>query len=341
MFGPDKPIITKDEAKAILARSAVVGFGRSAGRDIYRISTNPYVLMALLTFCGTGYAVYDMRCTRKRSEKTNRMIMVGSSMLTFCVLFGMSNSEIVAFVGMLIVQGVSASYGAKIAERNLGPLQHEAKIEAANLDFLDREGFRDVGGRLGTVIDRYGNELIPDDQRSDAFVFRIIGRRSVRAYIWLDDEGRMLEYEPPPGTRNAPRSAAAIEAHPIDEPDREFLCYPLNEKQAGDLLGRISTKSYVVLEEIVLQARDNHAGLLWDEIRELTGLQSWSSFDRTIRSPVHRELRNITSDKNAELLIESTEISLEETDKDEPRYVFIDGPAVSVLQKFFTSAERL
>ncbi len=79
------------------------------------------------------------------------------------------------------VQGVLAGGGLLFGLSQRPKMLKAIKVDADNEDFLLRNGFRDVGGREQTVLDPEGNELVLEDFRTDAIVFKVKGRRSVRA----------------------------------------------------------------------------------------------------------------------------------------------------------------
>lgn len=57
-------------------------------------------------------------------------------------------------------------------------------------------GWIHLGGKESTMLDPEGNELVLEDRRLDAFVFKVKGRRAVRAKILMDETGRMQDYIP-------------------------------------------------------------------------------------------------------------------------------------------------
>lgn len=97
----------------------------------------------------------------------------------------------------LVWQGIVFAIGLMLG----GPARRRRlAVEAVathNERFLQQLGFRDVGGREETWLDDEDRELvIYDDQRTDALIFRIKGQRNGRSRILLDDEGRMVDYQP-------------------------------------------------------------------------------------------------------------------------------------------------
>ncbi len=60
--------------------------------------------------------------------------------------------------------------------------------------FLETNDFEDANDRDASYRDRDGNLLRLISTESNRLVFMAVGRRKQRAYIKLDDEGRMLSY---------------------------------------------------------------------------------------------------------------------------------------------------
>ncbi|NLS04819.1 hypothetical protein HGP14_15795 [Rhizobium sp. P32RR-XVIII] len=133
-------------------------------------------------------------------------ILIGASLPAFMLIFlfvapffhewkGENPAHYIA-VAELAAQGVLAAIGLALGllERPRRTAAH--KVERDNAAFLASNGFRDVGGQRKVIVDRDGNELVPDDFRTDAVVFKVRGRRGVRAKILLDEQGRMVSYVP-------------------------------------------------------------------------------------------------------------------------------------------------
>lgn len=67
-------------------------------------------------------------------------------------------------------------------------------IESANDEFLDKHGFIETHEKDITHIDAEGNQLRLLETGATRFVFMQPGTRGKRAYIEIDDEGRMARY---------------------------------------------------------------------------------------------------------------------------------------------------
>lgn len=199
----------------LLQRSAVAGVGLSAGRDIYKASKDSLFLLivAALTLCGTAYGMWNMTRGHDRGPIGTffvtfllNAILMGASLALFMLVFvfvapffhewkGEDPLRDVAVAG-LSVQGVLAVIGLALGLKERPRRTAARKVGRDNAAFLASNGFRDVGGRQNVILDRDGNELVPDDFRADAVVFKVRGRRGVRAKIILDGQGRMVSYVP-------------------------------------------------------------------------------------------------------------------------------------------------
>jgi hypothetical protein len=198
---------------AIAMGSAAAGFGWSAGRDIYRKGKEwvlPAVALAAVAG-GSGYAAWNLsRGHREPSAgRTVGALAVAGGSLALCLTVlgagsgnpspGRPPSDPAAAVGLaLLVHAASAVIGLLVGLGQRGKRTRAFAIERHNLDFMAREGIRDVGGREETYLDSAGTEMKLDDVRRDAMVFKLVGRRNARAYIDIDPDGRMLAYRPAP-----------------------------------------------------------------------------------------------------------------------------------------------
>jgi hypothetical protein len=196
---------------AIAVGSAAAGFGWSAGRDLYRKGKDfaPYLVLLAAVAGGSGYAAWNL--TRgHRAPSVLRVagaVLAAVGSLALCVFLaaaaggpsqpGRPAPDAAGLVGLaLMVHTASALLGLAVGFAQRGRRRRAFAIEAHNMEFMAREGIRDVGGREETYLDGQGNELKLDDVRSDAMVFRVPGRRGARAYIDLDGQGRMTGYRP-------------------------------------------------------------------------------------------------------------------------------------------------
>lgn len=192
--------------------AAVAGFGLSFGRDIYKKSKkNLEIILLLLAviFCpfigGRGL----VRGHDRGVFGTIFLTIIGSVVLIaigFCaatflvfeiVVMGNvdpNNPLPLALLGGFVATAVIAGIGILV-----GLIQRPKRLKAiaigkANEKFLADNGFRETEGK---DITHYG----PDDlalrfleAHASRLVFMVVGRRGKRAYIDLDQDGRMIGY---------------------------------------------------------------------------------------------------------------------------------------------------
>lgn len=196
----------------LLVHSAVAGAGLSMGRDVYRKTRDNIVFIALaaVALAGTAYGVWNMSRGHDRGA-------VGTFFRTFlynAVIIAVSFAIFMfAFTAMakdpqtkqvdsgVVMWAVGIQLALALCGLLVGLSQRPKRKEAIRVDrdneqFLLSNGFRDVGGRDQTMLDPEGEELVLDDFRTDAIVFKVKGKRAVRAKIILDDTGRMVSYQP-------------------------------------------------------------------------------------------------------------------------------------------------
>lgn len=200
-----------------LVHSAVAGAGLSLGRDTYRKTRDNIIpiILAVVALAGTGYGVWNMTRGHDRSAAgavfrtyfVNGVIVVVSFTVFMTVFLSMTAgggdaeepsrgvSDGAVFVGICI-QLALALAGAAFGISQRGRRLEAIEVDRHNKRFLDSNGFRDVGGRDETMLGPHGEELVLEDFRADAVVFKVKGRRAVRAKIILDHTGRMVSYVP-------------------------------------------------------------------------------------------------------------------------------------------------
>lgn len=196
----------------ILIGSSVAGIGLGLGRDIYKTGKqNAFALiLAVIALAGTAYGTWNMSRGHDRGPIGTFFITILTNVLVICLsaavfaatvmLIGASET-FKAEPTMLIAVIAAAQLAFILIGVALGLSQRGKRKKAfavanANEAFLIKTGFRDVGGREQVMIDRDGNELVLDDGRADAILFKVKGRRGVRARITLDPDGRMIDYLP-------------------------------------------------------------------------------------------------------------------------------------------------
>jgi hypothetical protein len=182
------------------------------GRDIYRKTRNNFLLIVFgaVALAGTAYGVWNMTRGHNRGPIGTvfrtfvaNALIIGISFIAFMFVVTMisgsgqnheQNPNVL--LGGLGIQGVLAASGLIFGLVQRPKRKAAFRVDAHNEEFLLRNGFRDVGGRDQTMLDPSGNELVLDDFRSDAVVFKVRGVRGARAKILLDATGRMTSYVP-------------------------------------------------------------------------------------------------------------------------------------------------
>jgi hypothetical protein len=196
----------------ILVHSTVAGAGLSMGRDVYRKTRDNFVfiVLAVIALAGTAYGCWNMARghdrgpvgTFFRTFLVNAVIIALSFAVFMFVVLAFANGgenaepDTRVILAGLAIQAVLALAGLIYGLSQRGRRLEAIKIDRHNAEFLDSNGFRDVGGRDQTMLDPSGQELVLDDFRTDAVTFKVKGRRGVRAKIMLDGTGRMVSYVP-------------------------------------------------------------------------------------------------------------------------------------------------
>ncbi len=195
-----------------LVHSAVAGAGLSMGRDAYRKTRDNivFIVIAAIALAGTAYGFWNMSRghdrgpvgTLFRTFLANILIIGVSFCLFMFAVAGLGKGSdqqdpnTNALLVGLGIQTVLAIGGLAFGFSQRGKRLEAMKVDRDNADFLARNGFRDVGGKEQTMLDPEGEELVLEDFRSDAVVFKVKGRRGARAKILLDGTGRMVSYVP-------------------------------------------------------------------------------------------------------------------------------------------------
>ncbi|MBY3157226.1 hypothetical protein HFO56_33415 [Rhizobium laguerreae] len=198
----------------ILVHSAVAGAGLSFGRDVYRKTRDNFLLIvvAVVALAGTAYGFWNMSRGHDRGAfgtffltfLANAVLVVVSFgvFMMVMIVIGSSQTEpnmppnmkpILIGLGL---QAALAIFGIVYGLKQRPKRKFAFLVDKENEAFLDRNGFRGVGGNEDVMLDPSGNELVLEDFRLDAVVFKVKGRRGVRAKILLDDHGRMTSYVP-------------------------------------------------------------------------------------------------------------------------------------------------
>lgn len=112
------------------------------------------------------------------------------------VFFGIRSK---AFIEMYGGQVTAATAGLTLFGMMIGLFRRRRRLKrfAAiehNEAFLAENGFKETLGRDVTHYDADGNALRFLEASPDRLSFMVVGRRGRRAYIDLDESGRMLSY---------------------------------------------------------------------------------------------------------------------------------------------------
>ena len=201
-----------------LATAAAYGASASFGRDVYRSTKNgnPVIWLGLAAFMSiagfkmiasggeqegeglgflstigaiflilAGILIFDVLAVLFMGYTGLAAYYAGGSMKTF--------AEIVLAVTFIYV-AVSCLVGSTWGKGERTKKERVWAIEAHNAQFLDENGFQDVGLGDEIIEDADGNRLKIKEQQDDRILFLVVGRRNVRAAIILDEEGRMTDY---------------------------------------------------------------------------------------------------------------------------------------------------
>ena len=179
---------------ALAATSVAAGFGVALGEDAYRAARRWWrPLPGLAALAGTAWVGFDLVRGHRRTLARHLWLTVGLNAAMVATSF--------AVVGWLLPDRVSEVETALgVAGALAGALVRPRRLRAFavadhNEAFLRRHGFVALGGRMGTVRDGAGRELVPYDHRLDALVFDVVEEEGRRARIHLDGSGRMTRYD--------------------------------------------------------------------------------------------------------------------------------------------------
>jgi hypothetical protein len=121
--------------------------------------------------------------------------------------------------------------------------------------------------------------------------------------------------------------------------DEEPYSYPLNFRQAEMLVKGIDTGTASVLKRIAENYRTEEGGygeISWPEAKTLSGARNYNHFARGHLSGLTRRLRKITGDSKADLMISYGDWLWDDATQDHTGgLLFIDGPAILALRKYF------
>lgn len=190
----------------MLVGSATAGFGGSFGRDLYKSAKkNPaiYAVMgALLLVFGwrnafLGYGRSTAYFVFVTVIGSTLMILVGGALLAvFAHMFALSfvgqNHPLAAMFsgGAVLVSSVGGILWGRSAR---AARIREIHLAVLNYHFLDENGFSESEFESDQMVDADGHTLKIIEQTPEKIVFSVVGRRSLRAAIRLQD-GEMMSY---------------------------------------------------------------------------------------------------------------------------------------------------
>ncbi|MER8650983.1 hypothetical protein [Mesorhizobium sp. M0586] len=193
--------------------TAVAGFGLAFGRDLYKKTKKNVELIALLLaaiFCpfigGRGL----VRGHDRGIFGTIFLTVLGSLLLIvagFCaatlLMFGVlafvndgnAHSPLpLALLGGLVVTAIIAGIGVVAGVFQRPKRLKMIAVAKFNERFLKENGFRETDGDDITHYDAYDHSLRFLEAHPDRLVFMAVGLRGKRAFIDLDQDGRMVSY---------------------------------------------------------------------------------------------------------------------------------------------------
>lgn len=183
----------------IAAASAAAGFGFSGGRSLWRWTERNWLTVGVVLAVAGGVGCVAFLATRGGRPASSGVRAGAFGALVIVCLAGSAIYDPAHPEGIsvfVVWQLAAAAVGALAGFGVRGKRQAVMAVERHNEAFLAAEGIRAVGGREETWIDGNGTEMVMHDQRDDAIVFRIPGKRNGRARIELDASGRMVSYQP-------------------------------------------------------------------------------------------------------------------------------------------------
>lgn len=193
--------------------AAVAGFGLAFGRDIYRKSKKDAGLIVLLLVVVSCPFIGGRGLVRGHDRGlfgTIVLTVIGSLLLiaaglcaaTFLVLEflllsdngKLENPFLFALLGGLAVTGVVAGIGIVVGLVQRPKRLKVIAVSKFNDRFLEDRGIRETDGDDITHYDDSGQALRFLEAHRDRLVFMAVGRRGKRAFIDLDEDGRMVGY---------------------------------------------------------------------------------------------------------------------------------------------------
>ncbi len=158
------------------AREMVRGHDRGVLGTVFKTIILSVALVSLATICSLLFAVW--------------LYGGENPILTSDQFFSFSPAMDLTIKFQLIAVSIGFLVGITQRKKRLAVFS----IERDNEGFLKTAGIREVGGKEITHVDDDGNDLRLIEVLKDRLIFMAVGKRGRRAYIYLDDDGRMTSY---------------------------------------------------------------------------------------------------------------------------------------------------
>lgn len=190
----------------IAVASTAAGFGLSAGRSGWNWFQKNYMIVAavVMVIAGGALAGFWLRRGTRHNWFLSVFVVLLPSLLilafsvvmawfaTALMVAGSDPERSFTIWPFMAYQATAFVLGMLVAEPGRRRRERRWRTEDENIEFLANHRLTDVGGKRNVWTDGEGRELALDDHRDDALVFHILGKRGKRAYIDLDEGGRMM-----------------------------------------------------------------------------------------------------------------------------------------------------
>lgn len=194
--------------------AAVAGYGLSMGRDLWKSTkNNQATIIAVLALLGAiALPTIGARNLVRGYDRgvvgtlfvtiVGNLLLVVVGMALAVLLFGfVTHDETRPSEGLAaaIFLGGCSTAAFSLIGLIWGAIQRPSRLRTfaiakANERFLSENGFKETGGEDITHYDPSGQALRFLEAHADRLVFMVVGRRGKRAYIDLDQDGRMVSY---------------------------------------------------------------------------------------------------------------------------------------------------
>ena len=203
--------------------TAVAGFGFSFGRDIYRKFKQGFIYIIILALlfstimlpflsASKTFRWHPISFLRWTFSKFFFWLCIASisAYITYILILCIESipSDMDAYAGVtfygysstkiefsLIYTGFFYLIGVLDGMRRRKKRKYIYNIEVENSHFLDEIGVTEVDGSNSfTHMDVERNKFRIESVGKDLVEFFVVGKRGKRAFIYLDDDGRFIEY---------------------------------------------------------------------------------------------------------------------------------------------------